>query len=41
MVLTVFIIYFTSHMTNPAKVPLITVKDMGVQGPPGRPDHSK
>lgn len=36
MVLTVFIIYFTSHMTIPAKVPLITVKDMGVQELPGR-----
>lgn len=41
MILTVFKIHFSSHMTIPVKVPLITVKDTGVQRPPGRPDHSK
>lgn len=41
MVLTVFKIDFSSHVTTPVKVPLITVKDTGVQGPPGRPNHRK
>lgn len=36
MILTVFKIHFSSHMKTPVKVPLITVKDTGVQGPPGR-----